>query len=84
MELVAYDKEKLNLNLYRRTKWLKFIDEFIESDMNCAKVVNYTNKDAKSCVTSLAVAIRRFHKDGIRAIMHKNEVYLIKINPGDL
>lgn len=82
MELVAYDKEKLNM--YKRTKQLKFIDEFIESDMDCTKVVNYTNKDAKSCVTSLATAIKYFHKNGIRAIMRDNEVYLVKINPGDL
>lgn len=82
MNLVAYDKKKLdNPYGYKRTKWFKIIDEFVESDMDCAKVKDFPHKSATSCAASLNRAIRRYHKDGIRAIERKEEVFLIKIDP---
>ena len=82
MNLVAYDKKKLdNPYSYKRAKWLKMIDEFVESDMDCAKVKDFTHKSATSCTAALNTAIRRYHKDGIRAIERKGEVFLIKIDP---
>ena len=82
MNLVAYDKKKLdNLYGYKRTKWLKIIDEFVESDMDCVKLENFSHKTSTSCTAALKVAIKRYHKAGIQAIERNGEVFLIKIDP---
>lgn len=80
MRLVECDKSEINTRqVFKKSKWMKVIDEFLESGMECCKVENYTNKDAKSCSAALNVAIKHYHKGGIRACLSDGVVYLIKI-----
>ena len=78
MKLVAYDKEKLNLGMYKKTKNLKILNEFINSDMDCARVEGYSNVNAASCASSLKRSVDRFRMTGIEVFVRKGEVYLVK------
>lgn len=79
MKLTKCDANEIKNN-FKRTKWQKMLEEFLESDMDCAKVEEYTNKDAKSCVGALYLAIKRFRMTGVRAALCNGEVYLIRVN----
>lgn len=79
MKLVAYDKTKLdNVGGYKRSKWQGILDEFVNSDTDCAKVEGWTHKSATGAAGSLNTAIKRYNYGNIRAIERKGEVYLIK------
>lgn len=66
--------------LYKPCKNQKLIKEFIESDMDIAEVVDFTQKTAYTCATSLNVTIRRGKYGGIYAMVRKGRVFLIKTN----
>ena len=76
--------EKANKDIvkgYRRTKLLRFLDDFIKSDMDCAKVVYAEGEYARSgsCFSALSVAIRRYNYGGIVGVMVRNKtVYLYR------
>lgn len=79
MKMIACDKTDItNDHSYKRSKWLKLIDDFLESDMDCVRIEDYTNKDKDSCYAALYNAIKRYRKSGIRLVMRNGEVYLIK------
>ena len=66
---------------YRRTKVLRVLDDFIESDMDCAKVVYEEGEYVKpgSCSNALSMAIKRYKYDSIVGVVTKNKtVYLYK------
>ena len=76
--------EKANKEIvkgYRRTKLLMFLDDFIESDMECAKVVYEEDEYVRpgSCSNALSMAIKRYKYDSIVGVMTRNKaVYLYK------
>lgn len=79
MKLIAYDKKKLDTGVYyTKTNNMRFIEEFANSSMDCAKVEGWTQQDAWSCAASLNSTIKRMGKKNIRAISRKGEVYLLK------
>ena len=78
MKLVAYDKKKLKVDGYTPTANMRFIEEFANSSMDCAKVEGWTQKKAWYCATSLNNTIKRMGKKNIKAISRKNEVFLLK------
>lgn len=66
---------------YRRTKVLRVLDDFIESDMDCAKVVYERGEYVKpgSCSNALSMAIKRYKYDSIVGVVTKNKtVYLYR------
>ena len=71
---------------YRRTKLLRFLDDFIRGDMDCAKVVYEEGEYAKpgSCSNALSVAIKRYKYDSIVGVMTRDKaVYLYKKENSD-
>lgn len=80
MRLVECDINKVDLKSYKsKCKWLKIIDEFVESDVKCCRIEDYTNKSAASCESSLNHAIKRYNKKGIKAVIRNGEIYLVRI-----
>lgn len=66
---------------YRATKLMKVLDEFIASDMDCAKVVYAEGEYARpgSCSNALSVAVKRNKYDSTIGVMVRdNTVYLYK------
>lgn len=64
---------------YKSTKNMELIDQFIDSGWDCAKVCDWTNRDAACCATSINVSIKRARRIGIKAITQKGQVFLIKV-----
>lgn len=77
MKLVAYDVKKVACN-YKRTSILEILEEFRDSDMECAKVEDFPHKNAHSCASSLNQGIKRFRMPCVRAFVRNGEVFLIK------
>ena len=81
--------EKANKDIvkgYRRTKVLRVLDDFIESDMDCAKVVYEEGEYVKpgSCSNALSMAIKRYKYDSIVGVMTRDKaVYLYKKENSD-
>lgn len=83
MYIEAYDIDKLDAKMYSKgfytkTKNFKIIEDFVNSGLNCAEVKEFTNKSSYGCATSLNVSIKRFKVAGIKAIVCKNRVFLVK------
>lgn len=78
MELVKYDRNSIKRGYYKRSKNQKLLEEFANSEMDCAEVKDFTQKNAKSCCASLNISIKNYHMTGIYAIYRKNRVFLIK------
>lgn len=77
MKLTRYDAKKLDEGSYKKTNLLRLLEEFAESDMDCAKVEGWTHKSATSCQASLVRAIRRFGFN-FKVVTRNKEVFLIK------
>lgn len=80
MKLVPYDRNKINNvdRYYSKSANHVLLMEFINSDMDCAKVENYPHKTSTSCAASLARSVKRYGFNSIKVRESKGEVYLIK------
>lgn len=78
MYLTPYTKSKLQSSNFQRCKLQKILEEFRDSDMDCAKIEGWEYKDANTCAASFAGSIKRFNVKGIRAISRQGEVFPIK------
>lgn len=80
MRLTAYNAADIKKGYYKKSDLLLMIEEFVDSDMDCAKVEGFTHKTAVGCAGAFNRAIERYNKAGIRAISRNGEVFLIKTN----
>jgi hypothetical protein len=62
---------------YKSTKNIKFIEDFRDSGLHCAKVEEYTHKDAYCCASSLKNTIKKCRITNIECRTINGEVYLI-------
>lgn len=79
MTLVPYSKKELGEIGYEKTSNLKILEEFIRSDLDCARVDGYTQRSASICVNSLRASIKRFGMHRIMVIKRKDNVFLVKV-----
>lgn len=78
MKLIPVKKDELK-NVYKKTKNLKIFDEFLESDHDAVRVVDDSNRSAKTLSSSLHQSLRRFHYEGkIMVVRRGDNVYLVK------
>lgn len=80
MRLVKCDREVIGNLKSKKSDNYKLLVEFTENGIDCAEVVDFTQKNAKSCATSLVNSIKRFRIHGVKCIQRKEKVYLIKID----
>ena len=78
MKLVKCNLNELGINTYKKSKYQELLDEFLSSDMNCARVDGWTNCNSSSCSCALNKAIIRYKYHGVIAKVKKGEVYLIR------
>lgn len=81
MKMVPYDYNKLGgiRRTYGRTKWQKVVEDFLNSGSICVEIIDYTNKDAKSCQGSINTCIRKNRMDNIvYAVYRRGHVYLVR------
>ena len=79
MTLVPYNKNDLTIPIYKRSSNLKILEEFANSDLDCARVDGYTQSKPQYCVNSLSNSIKQFGMYGIKVIRRKDDVFLIKV-----
>lgn len=82
MTLVPYDVTKLNTKGYKKSKNQKLLEEFLDSDMTCAEVKDFTAVNGWHCAASLNQSIKRFKMANVRAISRDGRVFLIKASIG--
>lgn len=63
---------------YKPTKNQKLLSEFVESDSKCVEVVDYPHSSAKAAQVSFINSIKRYGFAGIRVMIRKEKVYLVK------
>lgn len=82
MKMVPYDYNKIGGIVRRsKTKWEEFIKEFLDSGNVCVEIVDYTNKDAKSCQGSINLYIRRNRMSNtVYALYRSGHVYLVRMD----
>ena len=80
MKLVPYEKANIKSRGYKATKLFAVIDEFRNSDWDGAKVEGWQENynSAKSAQASLINSLRHFKIKGIKAVVVKDEVFLVK------
>lgn len=78
MKLVPYDLTKVNAKAYKMSKNQKILEEFRDSDFDCAEVTEFTQCRAVVCAASLNASIQRYRLNTLRAIVREGRVFLIK------
>lgn len=79
MKLNKVDKTQINsISGYKKSKNMDLIEQFRDSNMDCAEIVDYTAKDGHGCASSINQTLRRTHCKTVKAIVRKGRPYLIK------
>lgn len=80
MKLIPYDIDKLEgRSYYKKSENFRILEEFTNSDMECAKIEDFSQASAMHCVSSLKGSIKRYRFSGVAAMVRKGEAYLIKV-----
>lgn len=81
MKLHACAKEDIGkLRVYSSSENRRILEQFAESGLECAKVTDFTQKDAYVCAASLRNSIKTYRMFSYTAIVSRGEVYLIRKN----
>lgn len=78
VRLIPCDVNELR-GVYKRTKNYEILKEFADSNLECAKLVEFTQSSAYICANSLNKSAMRFRLYNIKAFARKGEVYLIRV-----
>lgn len=83
MTLVPYDVNefKRKRRSYKKTKVMKILEEFQNSDYDCVKIENHEYKNARSCYGAFYKSVKRFGFATIEVHMMNGEVFLLRVEP---
>lgn len=77
MKIEAVSKDVLT-KVYRNMGNLQLLDEFTNSGIECARIINHHWKDAKSGASCLRNSIRIYRYGGVKVVTRNGEIYLVK------
>lgn len=77
MRLTPFNKADLRLAAYRKTKNYSILMEFMNSDMDCAKIER-DGDNAYQYANSLRRSIKYFNLNSIKVSVRKDDVFLIR------
>lgn len=63
--------------MFAKSENQKIINEFANSGLACVKLEGWLHRNATYCANSLRHTIKILHMEHIKAVVRKNEVYLI-------
>lgn len=80
MRFEACDRgEVRRLRVFKVCRNQQLLEDFIDSDLDCAEVKDFTHINAKSCQSSLTASARRFGVNkSVKVILRDNRVFLIR------
>lgn len=67
-------------SFYKRTKVLAVIEDFKNSDIEVAKLVDWKYASAKTGANTLNQSIKHYKIAGVRAFQKNGEIYLVRID----
>lgn len=79
MKLVPYDAKEI-IKGYKLCKNQRLIQEFLNSGLDCAKLEDFPQKDAKGCASSLSISLKRMGINNVKVCSRKGNVFLLKID----
>lgn len=82
MKLVPFERKDLGrcAGCYAPTKNLEILEEFINSELDCAEIKNFPHKTANCCSTSFKNSIKRFGMTGsVTTVIRNGRVFLIRL-----
>lgn len=78
MKLTKCNINEIEHTYYKKSDNLALLEEFLNSNMDCAEVEGFTQKSASTCAASFNTSIKNYRFHGIKAISRRNKVYLVK------
>ena len=60
-----------------RTKMFKFLTDFQNSGLKCAKIEDWNYVSAESCQSSILAACKHYKILNIKAVIRKGEIFLV-------
>lgn len=79
MKFTQVDESVLKLGAPRQHNY-EFLKEFDDSGVVCAEVVNYSHKNASSCLASLKNTIKNYRMVCLGACIRNGKVYIYRVN----
>lgn len=76
MRLIPANSPK-EINGYKRSANNILLEDFLNSGLTCAEVVDFTTKTAYYCAQSLRNSIKRYKMPGVIAITRGGKPYLV-------
>lgn len=78
MEMVPYNLDTLYKERMSSDGIYALLDKFLSSNNQCVKVTGWTQSKAYYCKTVLDSVIKRRRLFGVKVMVRKNEVFLVK------
>lgn len=78
MEMVPYNVEEIEKERARPGAIYALLDKFLSSDHQCVKVTGWHNAKAEYCRNVFDSVIKRRRLFGVKVVVRKNEVFLVK------
>lgn len=76
MKMVPYDMK--SLRHYKPTKNYLILEEFMNGNNDCVRLVDHGHSNAKSCQSCLQSSIRWFGIKGVKVVIRGEDVFLVK------
>ena len=85
MKFVKCENVNWKQNLYKKTKLLKLLEEFLESGYDVALLEYEDGEYASACsvASSFKNSIKRFHIVGVDCIVRDKKAYLVRTSLDD-
>lgn len=80
MKLKSCDIKSIYRKGYYMTDNRKILEDFVDSGLDAAEVLNWTQKNYLYASSSLNVSIKHYGIPGIKSVCRKGKVYLVRID----
>lgn len=77
MNFIPYDIKKVGRNMYNKTENLRIIEEFAETGISCAKIIDFPQERSNVAANSLNNSAKRYGYNHIQFLSRKKELFVI-------
>lgn len=79
MKMIPCERNDVpNGRIRKYSENFKILTEFVEGNHECAELLEFTQKNAKNCQTSLLASIRRYRFPTVGVMTREERVFLYK------
>lgn len=77
MKLEACSKDVYTKG-YKHTSNMELLDQFVNGDHDCVRIVDHHWENAKSGYASILNSIKHYRYGGVKVFTRQGEIYLVK------